>query len=180
MDDATAWLVALGIVCVTGMVCYVVAASNHRARLQKGNEERRDHSLRYAVLVMQEMAERNGELAGDVIDKLLVALTEPLNAPAPPQIPVHEQEVAGQAQDAIREFHDGFGGDPVDTPDWTDGWMPDRRGDEPRVASVRPGDTIIPGQGNWEQMMGEGRAVVGDEVVSGEEQWDGEQYDGGQ
>lgn len=176
--DTTTFLAILLPACLATVVALVaIQQGTRRAELRNNREHYRDDTMENLVAKMVEMSK--GETRGlmDVIHKLLHALTEPINPPTPPT-PVHEQELAGQAADAIREFHDGFSGDPVDTPDWTDGWLPDTRGDEPRIASVRPGDSVVPGQGNWDAMMGEGRAVVGDEMVSGEDQWEGEKWDG--
>lgn len=181
MDPAATFFLTLtGIVCMTGVLVYAIASGNRRAELRNNREDYRDDTMENLVESMTEMSKMGSDVLTHMVDKLLGALTEPMTASPQPQLDVHEQEVAGQAQDVIREFHDGFAGDPVDTPDWTDSWFPDARGTEPRVASVRPGDTIVPGQGNWEEMMGQGRAIVGDEVVSGEDQWDGEGYDNGQ
>jgi len=179
MDETTFWLALVTILCATGVLVYAIASGNRRAELRNNREDYRDDTMENLVGELVESCKSGNDALSATIDKLLVALTEPLGAPQQPVL-VHEQEVAGQAQDAIREFHDNFTGDVTDTPDWTDGWLPDARGDEPRVASVRPGDSVIPGQGNWEQMMGEGRAIVGDEVVGGDEQWDGQEYDDGQ
>lgn len=176
MNPAAILITLVGILCATGVMLYAIHSGNERARLSYRRE--RDDGIGLNGLASDLIASTNDstQVLAATIDKLLAALTEPINTPQQPVL-VHEQEVAGQAQDAIREFHDGFTGDPVDTPDWTDSWFPDARGTEPRIASVRPGDSVIPGQGNWDAMMNEGRAVVGDEVVGGDEQWEGERYE---
>lgn len=61
--------------------------------------------------------------------------------------------------------------DPMDYPDWTDTLLPDGRGDQPRVATIRPGDSPVPGGERWEEMLAEGREVVGGEMHGGDEQW---------
>lgn len=101
---------------------------------------------------------------------------EAMTAPAPisqsnPQPPSTDY-IFGEAADELHQFHDDVGTPPVeDTPDWTDAFLPDSRGDEPRIATVRPGDSIVPGQGNWNEAVAEGRAVANGGVVSGEDQW---------
>ena len=165
MDTPELVLALYLVVAATAVALYAIHQATRRVELQG------DRDRQLAVLARDQQAGLQ-----QVIDKLLGALTDPAAPPAP--TPVHTSELAGQAFDAVREFHDGFGGDVVDTPDWTDPMFPDARGDEPRVASVRPGDSVIPGQGNWEQMVGEGRAVVGDEMVGGDEQWEGEKWEG--
>jgi hypothetical protein len=99
---------------------------------------------------------------------------DPRNRPSPTS-----EYQFGEATDPLTQFHDTMGTPPIeDTPDWTDQMLPNERGTQPRVASVRPGDSIIPGQGNWDEMTAEGRTVANGGMASGEDQWQGEPYEG--
>ena len=148
------------------------ALTSEAGRRQFNEQRTRGLTERAFADIIQEMGDRNHEVIKSMQGHL-ERMTTPQGDGYTTVHPTPQPDyVFGEAVDEVNQFHDTMGGRPVeDTPDWTDAMFPNERLDEPRVATVRPGDSIIPGQGNWDEMTAEGRTVANGGVVSGEDQW---------
>lgn len=174
MDPTVALLTAYVVTVAAVLIHHLAATESGRTNRHQRELHGRNLSEHTFAGIIEHLNDSHRELVL-AQQRHLEAMTapQPDYTPGPPTPQPNSEYLFGEAANELNQFHDTVGAPPVeDTPDWTDALLPDGRGDEPRVASVRPGDSIVPGQGNWNEAMAEGRAVQNGGVVSGEDQWD--------